>query len=171
MQKHRLAVVTLAVALGTLPAPLRAARTEDEADMRTHRLRTLDGEDTTLSAWRGEVLVVNFWASWCKPCLKELPIMNEWQESWSGRGARVVAISVDHDSREARRFVEKSGLSVQVLHDGTDGLAHALDLPSLPRTYVLDREGRIVTEVQGSTKADLAALHQSVETLLAGGAR
>ncbi len=80
-----------------------------------------------------------------------------------------MAISVDQDVRNAQRFVNKAGLQLNVLHDGPKGLARVLDLPALPSTYVLDRDGRVVTVVRGSSEADLAKLERTVESLIAAG--
>jgi len=138
----------------------------------SHTLKALDdGAETKLSALRGEIVVVNFWASWCAPCLKELPIMDGWNTAWAGRGARVVAISIDKSKKKAKRFVEKANLELTVLHDGPSGLAKTLDLPSLPCTFLLDRKGNIVTVVRSSSMKDLDALQQKVEFLLTSTAK
>ena len=93
--------------------------------------------------------------------------MNDWHNAWADRGARVVAISIDKEVRNARRFAKKAKLSLTVLHDESMRLAKALDLSSLPCTFVLDREGKVVTVIRSSKKEDLAALHGTVESLLA----
>lgn len=132
----------------------------------SHPLESLEGDSTTLSAYRGEVVVVNFWASWCTPCRPELKVMNEWNRVWVERGARVVAISVDKELRNAKRFAEQEQLSLTVLHDGPSGLAKELDLPSLPCTFVLDRNGKVVKVIHTSSKKDLRSVEQKVEALL-----
>ncbi len=129
-------------------------------------LTSLDGGKTTLSSFRGEVVVVNFWASWCPPCRKELPIMDGWHTKWSGRGARVVAISIDKEIHKARRFAEEANLSLTVLHDDPSGLAKTLDLPALPCTFLLDRDGNVVQMIRSSSEEDLEALHKKAESLL-----
>lgn len=129
-------------------------------------LTALDGGKTTLSSFRGEVVVVNFWASWCPPCRKELPIMDGWHAKWTGRGGRVVAISIDKEIHKARRFAEEANLSMTILHDDPSGLARTLDLPSLPCTFLLDRDGNVVQMIRGSSEEDLEALHKKAESLL-----
>ena len=116
---------------------------------------------------RGEVVVVNFWASWCAPCLKELPVLDRWHTAWAGRGARVVAISVDKDARKAKRFADDAELSLTVFHDGPAGLARTLDLPSLPCTFLLDRDGNVVSMIKSSSAKDLALIENKAESLLA----
>jgi thiol-disulfide isomerase/thioredoxin len=136
------------------------------AALSSYQLSALDGTETTLGSYRGEVVVVNFWASWCAPCRKELPVMNQWHEAWTPRGGRVVAISVDSDLRKARRFAADAKLTLTVLHDGPDGLARAIDIPSLPCTFLLDRDGRVVSVVRSSSQESLEELHREAEKLL-----
>jgi len=156
------AVIASTVAIGSLEAG-----TEQSEALASHSLKSLDGSEIKLSSFKGEVVVVNFWASWCAPCRKELPVMDGWNKAWAGRGARVVAISIDKEERKARRFAEDTGLSLTLIHDGPSGLAKALDLPSLPCTYVLDRDGEVVSVIRSSSAEDLAKVERKVESLLA----
>jgi thiol-disulfide isomerase/thioredoxin len=162
----RTALVIASVAMVTPSAWTAHADGDVSAKQAKHRLATLDGDAATLSSYRGEVVVGNFWASWCAPCRKELPLMNGWHEAWSARGGRVVAISVDKDPRKARRFAADEKLTLTVLHDGPDGLAQDIDIPSLPCTFLLDRDGRVVTVVHSSSPDLLEELHQKAESLL-----
>ncbi len=157
-------VAALAVALA-LPVAV-AAKGDPANALASHKLTRLDGSASNLSQYRGEVVVVNFWASWCAPCRKELPIMNRWNDTWQRNGARVIAISVDSEAAKAKRFVEKAGLTMDVFHDGPGGLAQTLDLPSLPCTYLLDRSGRVLRVLQSSNPEDLASLERQVNTML-----
>jgi len=159
-------IVALMLLAWAAAADTAAASAETSDVLGNYQLSSFDGTKTRLSSFRGEVVVVNFWASWCPPCLKELPTMNEWHVAWAGRGARVVAISIDEDVRNARRFAEKANLSLDLFHDGPRGLARKLDLPSLPYTVLLDREGNVVSVIRSSSAKDLAALEQKVASLL-----
>lgn len=162
-----------AVSLASLApaAPATGADDHTRKALADYRLAALDGRETSLSAYRGEVVVVNFWASWCTPCRKELPVMNGWNEAWEQRGGRVVAISVDKDARKARRFANDEKLTLTVLHDGPDGLARAIDIPSLPCTFLLDRDGNVVTVVRSSSPESLEELRKQAESLLKRPAR
>lgn len=157
--------IALAATLGGARGAAAAAM-DREAALRARALTTLDGRAASLAAWEGEVLVVNFWASWCAPCRRELAQLDAWNAGWEPRGARVVAVSLDQERERARRFAADQDLGLTVLHDGPDGLARELDLPAVPTTYVLDRRGAVVLEVQGSGQRELERLRLAVEQLL-----
>ncbi len=130
-------------------------------------LEAPDGETTRLAELRGDVVIVNFWASWCKPCKKELKHLDDWNVRLDGSGARIVAISVDHDARRMMRFVESAEITLPVYHDGPDGLAKTLALPSLPCTVVLDREGSVVRVVTDGRLESLRHTQDLVDTMVA----
>lgn len=161
-------IVSLTATLLVSATTARMAVAADTSELlASHELTSFDGGTTSLSAYRGEVLVVNFWASWCAPCRKELLIMNEWNATWAGRGARVVAISIDKELRNAQRFAQSTELSMTVFHDGPSGLARDLDLPSLPCTFVLDQNGKVVEMISSSSSKELARIQRKVESLIA----
>lgn len=156
------------LAAGLSGATIRSAEADDRAALlRARPLTDADGATTTLAAWDGQIVVVNFWASWCAPCRRELPQLDRWNADWSPRGAHVVAVSLDGDRERAQRFVADQELKLTVLHDGPEGLARQLDLPAVPTTYVLDRDGTVILEVQGSGERELKCVRETVEKLLA----
>ncbi len=130
-------------------SPAAVPASHPDGPLGSHRLATLDGGDLRLADLAGEIVVVNFWASWCKPCRKEVPELNDVHRWLSGREGRVVAVSIDHDRARAARFASRQGMAMTVCHDGPDGLARALDISSVPFTLVLDRDGRIAHTVSG----------------------
>ena len=132
-----------------------------------HTLRGLDGRTLRLGSLQGEVVVVNFWASWCGPCRKELPSLDRLHASIAPRGGRVVAVSIDHEERNVRRFIRAHRLSLPVYHDGPDGLARKLDLPHVPFTVVLDRDGGVALTTGGADERALEAIAATTRRLLA----
>lgn len=162
-------VVSVLITVSTGMAAGVASAKEPEpvsALLMSHQMVDLEGESVGLETYRGEVLVVNFWASWCAPCLRELPILDSWNTTWQGNGARVIAISIDSKAANAQAFVTHEDLGLSVWLDGPQGLAARLDLPAVPTSYVIDRAGRVVLRIEGSSPDDLARMQQKVQSLL-----
>lgn len=156
-----LAAVLLSVAL-TTPAASAATSTWigrelPEAAWR-HAFRDASGKTHTLSEWKGQTLVVNFWATWCAPCREEMPRLARLHGALVPRGGVVVAISVDRDPMSVSSYLMKESVAVPAVIDGPDGLAKTLDLRQLPVTFLVDASGRIIDEVSGGSVAGLDRL-------------
>jgi thiol-disulfide isomerase/thioredoxin len=132
-----------------------------------HRLQTLDGTSLTVGSLRGEVVVLNFWASWCAPCRKELPELAMLHAQLAPRGGRVLAVSIDQDPRNAERFARVHRLSLPIASDGPDGLARLLDLDAVPITLVLDRGGAVAATVVGADAKTLERIATVAKELVA----
>lgn len=153
--------------LCVLPAVASADDTTAwERTLAGHALERTDGSTLRLDELRGEVVVVSFWASWCKPCKKELRELDGWLSGSGSDSPRVVAVSIDSDTKKAIRFVEDAAVRIPVYLDGPDGLAKSLDLPALPLTLVLDRQGRIAHVAKGGSAEEIAALRRTVRELM-----
>lgn len=157
-----LAAAALAVlaAAAVLSAPPAAAGPGAPPAMDPDRVRTLrhhpltaaDGSTLRLADLAGEVVVVNFWATWCRPCRREMPLLDAMNARLAGDGARVVAISVDREPNHVRRFLAETRIALPVFVDGPEGLAKSLDLPYIPYTVVLDRKGNMAFAGSASSK-------------------
>lgn len=132
-----------------------------------HSLRMLDGSTLTLGSLRGEVVVVNFWASWCPPCRRELPALDKLHTELVRSGGRVLAVSIDLEQRNAVRFAKSNRIALPIAHDGPDGLARLLDLQHVPFTMVLDRNGAVAFTTSGSDAAALDRIGETARRLLA----
>jgi thiol-disulfide isomerase/thioredoxin len=129
-------------------------------------LHTLDGSPLPRPG-TGGVLVVNFWATWCKPCKGEMPLLDELHRRLGETGGAVIAISIDRKPERVSDFVAELGLGLPVCVDGPEGLAERLDLEYLPYTFVLDGAGRILHEGAGGKGENWAAVEETVDRLLA----
>ncbi len=136
---------------------------------------TLNGADkpVSLDALRGQVLYVDFWASWCAPCLASFPFMNELQRSYGGRGLRVVAIDMDEKAADGARFLDRHPAEFEVARGpegahGPDGqCAKDFGVATMPSSFLVDRKG-VVREVhKGFRPDDAEALKAKLEALLA----
>ncbi len=131
-------------------------------------MRTLDGKAVSLADLEGQVVVINFWASWCAPCRRELPQLDALHSEVARKGGRVLAISVDLERANVDRFRKRLGLTLPMVHDGPEGLAAALGLRELPFTLVLGRDGDVAYSTSRSDAAGVAALSTATRALLSG---
>ncbi len=132
-----------------------------------YRLKTLDGQNRTLRQDRGKVVLVNFWATWCPPCLREMPAMQRLYEKFRGRGFEVVAVSVDQGNSEAvRKFVNNLKLSFPIVLDPDQVTKQAYRVRALPTTFLIDRLGRVVALGMGAREWDGEAAFGLIEHLL-----
>jgi cytochrome c biogenesis protein CcmG/thiol:disulfide interchange protein DsbE len=103
----------------------------------------------SLADYRGQVVVLNFWASWCDPCRAESPLLQRWHERLRRDDATVVGIDVQDVSGDARRFVGAHGLTYPMLRDGGGDLREQFGILGFPETFVIDRRGRIAAVARG----------------------
>jgi len=105
------------------------------------------GQPLRLADFRGKFLVVNFWATWCPPCLEELPSLNRFHDQLAGRGVVVLGVSVDEDAGAYQNFLKKAGLRFLTARDPTRKVSHRYGTFKYPETYFIDRQGKIVQKI------------------------
>ncbi len=104
---------------------------------------TAQGQVTFLSDFRGKIVLVNFWATWCTYCRMQMPYIEQVYEEWSGEELVVLAINVGESSEDVASFVQSQGLTHPVLVDREGQVATRYGIPGLPVTFFIDREGLI----------------------------
>lgn len=119
-------------------------------------LATLDGRTVTLSELRGKPVVIEFWASWCRPCRRQLPAMAELHHRYESRGIHFLLVNTAEEEATVRRFLERVKVSGTVLLDPDDRVGELYGTEILPSLFVLDGDGRIQAAEAG-TITDLAA--------------
>jgi cytochrome c biogenesis protein CcmG, thiol:disulfide interchange protein DsbE len=113
-----------------------------------------DDQDLSLASLRGKAVLLNFWASWCLPCKEEAPHFERvWQEQ-RDRGLVVLGLDSKDFRKDARRFVQRFGLSFPIVFDGEGEVSKRYGVTGYPETFVLDREGRVVDAIVGSVNSD-----------------
>ena len=119
-------------------------------------LPDLQGQQQPIAQWRGNVLIVNFWATWCPPCLKEIPEFIRLQEQFGARGVQFVGIAIDDHSKVVE-FAARLGVNYPILMAETEGISLARQagnrLGGLPFTVIIDRQG-------STSKIELGALDE-----------
>jgi thiol-disulfide isomerase/thioredoxin len=121
------------------------------------RLPSLAGGEVDLASRRGKVVLLNFWATWCPPCVAEMPSLERLHQALGPEGLSVVTVSTDEDAAELRRFVAAHSLTLPVLEDPGGRLAAGeYRTTGYPETFVLDRDGRLLQHVVGPAEWDSA---------------
>lgn len=130
----------------------------------------LDGEQVALRDLRGDVVVLNVWATWCYPCRREMPTIEALHRELAPYGLRVVAVSIDGDraAREIRRFVEEYELGFTILHDPGQQVTRDFRTRGVPETFLIDREGRLIRHWVGLIDARSDAVRGPVLAALRG---
>jgi thiol-disulfide isomerase/thioredoxin len=174
----------LAAVLITAPAllasnPAQAAAGEDEKEVTWHPkplpgplttvMQDAKGADATLAAFAGKVLVVNFWATWCAPCIKEMPTLDALQAKLGGPGFQVLAVSQDREGlKVAQPFVEKNGWKNIALYvEPKARFAKDAALRGLPTTIILDQKGQEVGRLEGTIDWAAPKVVESLSKLIA----
>jgi cytochrome c biogenesis protein CcmG/thiol:disulfide interchange protein DsbE len=132
-------------------------------------LAQLDGPPFTLATLQGQVVVINFWASWCAECHTEQSALNETWQQFRASGVVVVGVNFQDTSSEARDYVRTAGVSYPVVEDSDSRAALAYGVRGIPETFIVDRSGRIVDRVIGPVGA--AKLAGQINSLLSAGSR
>jgi peroxiredoxin len=123
-------------------------------------LRDLNGRPWTLKDLKGKVVMLNFWATWCPPCRKEMPDLESLYKRFASQGLLVLGVS-DDDPEKVREFVQKQGTTYPVLLDPGSRVNHLLHIEGIPKTFVFDREGKIVSQsIDMRTKSQFLAMLQ-----------
>jgi cytochrome c biogenesis protein CcmG, thiol:disulfide interchange protein DsbE len=107
--------------------------------------KDLDGRAIDLRDLRGDVVLLNVWATWCFPCRREMPAFEELHRELGDHGLRIVAVSVDAAgaTRDIREFVHEYGLSFDILHDPAQHVSRAFQTVGVPETFLIDDRGRL----------------------------
>jgi thiol-disulfide isomerase/thioredoxin len=125
------------------------------------------GDRVALGDQAGRLVLVNFWATWCEPCVKELPALDALARDLGNRGLTVLAVNVDRGRRShVTGYAERLGLTVPVLLDRDGAVRRAYQVRALPTTYLIGRDGRISGRVLGERPWDDAAHRAALEALL-----
>ncbi len=151
------------------------AGTAQAAEVRTWKggppppleLKDLGGNPKSLGDWRGKVVVVNFWATWCEPCIEEMPSLQRLGERHASKGLAVMGVNLAEGEARIRSFMDKHGVNMTVLLD-RDGIAKKdWKVRGVPATYVIGRDGRIRFSIVGQVDFADPAIEGRIVALLA----
>ena len=124
------------------------------------------GQPIDLEGLKGKVVLVDFWASWCPPCLASLPAYNKIRQEIGTSDFEIIAINVDEDIEDGLKFLEKHPVDYPVLADPDGQIGIPYGIGNLPRSFLLDRDGRIIATYKSFKAGDEVKLQQEITALL-----
>ena len=106
-------------------------------------LKSSTGENLRLSEYRGDVVMINFWATWCGPCRQEMPLLDQLYTRYERVGFNLLGVNIDDDSRRAMQMIEELGVNFPVLFDARKEVSKLYEVEAMPVTVLVDREGTV----------------------------
>ncbi len=124
-----------------------------------------DIKDFKLDQYQGKVLYLDFWASWCKPCQKSFPWMNQLQKKFPADKFQVVTINVDEQSKDMHDFLKKVPADFDIFHDPNGQLAAKFELEGMPTSYLINKEGKVTRKHIGFYEKKVSEYETEIKEL------
>ena len=131
-------------------------------------LPTAAGESVALDKLKGRVVYVDFWASWCGPCRRSFPWLNEMQQKYGARGFTVVGVNVDKRRPDAERFLQQTPATFTIVYDEAGKTPEAYTVKGMPSSYLIDAAGKVVAIESGFRDEQKAVFEERIRALLPG---
>lgn len=129
--------------------------------------KTKSGKKINLSSYRGRVVYLDFWASWCIPCKDSFPWMNEMQARYKKNGLVIVAVNLDDDAKQAKRFLDKNPAKFTISYNQDGTVASKYGVEVMPSSYLIDKKGNIVYKKLGFKHKDKDKMEAALKKALA----
>ena len=142
MKAHTVISLLLATAL-TVGAPLGAAAADTTGVAPPFTLNELGGQSASLSQYKGQVVMLNFWATWCGPCQQEMPLLDQMYRKYKPAGFTLIGVNVDKDAPPVKQLLERKPVSFPVLLDPASQVSKAYHVDEMPSTVLIDRKGNV----------------------------
>ena len=125
-----------------------------------------NGRTVSLNSFGGKVLVLNFWATWCAPCIEELPSLDQFQREFAKSGVVVLGVSVDKDEKAYKRFLSRVNVAFLTARDPDNKINAEYGTFKFPETYIINREGKVVEKIISATNWTDDKMMNYVKSLL-----
>ena len=163
-QTLKTALYILGIASLLQAAPVAAEISQGPAPDFT--LKSHSGENLRLSEFRGEVVMINFWASWCGPCRQEMPLLDELYSQYQPMGFTILGVNVEEDSSQAKKLLKDIPVTFPVLFDNNSQVSKLYDVVAMPSTVLVDRSGNVRYLHHGYKPGYEEAYQQQVRALI-----
>ncbi|MFI5315291.1 MAG: TlpA family protein disulfide reductase [Myxococcota bacterium] len=162
-----LAISAVLLAFGLAPARALAVDAGQPAPL--FSARALEGDSTlSLGAYKGKVVYLDFWASWCGPCQTAMPLIESLRSEFPADQFQVIAVNVDQDPAKAKAFLERRKVGYPSVSDPEGHLPETYGLKTMPTSYLIDRNGVVRSVHAGFRASDLDGLRNEIRALLGG---
>jgi peroxiredoxin len=158
--KNRIAAMVAAIAIA-MPA---LAGTGGPAP--TFTLSSNDGKSVSLSQYQGQVVMINFWASWCGPCREEFPLLDSIYRKYNKLGFTMLGVNVEPDSKAANDWLKQTPVTFPILYDTDSKVSKLYDVASMPSTVIIDRTGKVRVLHRGYKPGDENEYMDSIRALI-----
>ena len=164
MRRNYSAILLVFLAMLALPGLIYSDSANAESSSSIH-LDTAKGV-LKLDSLKGQVVYLDFWASWCAPCKKSFPWLNEIHAKYEKQGFKVVAVNLDKDKALAQKFLKHHPAKFVIGYDPEGKIASQLKVQGMPSSFLIDRKGNIVASHVGFKKKNIKSLEAEIEKLL-----
>ena len=162
---HKTSLIVALMVFSFLPGSAYSVEVDQKAPKFSVQ-NLLDGEHVSLEQLKGKVVYLDFWASWCPPCLKSFPFMEELKQKYSKRGLVVIAVGLDENFEDAWVFLNQTQASFVIAHNNRGDIATLYDVQAMPSSYLIGRDGKIKLRHLGFNAGDKDKLQRKIESVL-----
>ncbi|HYL72040.1 MAG TPA: TlpA disulfide reductase family protein [Candidatus Dormibacteraeota bacterium] len=159
--KNRIAAIAAALALS-----LPALAGSEGGPAPGFSLDSRAGSQVSLAQYKGQVVMINFWASWCGPCRQEMPLLESIYKKYSKMGFTMIGVNVEPDSNAANEWLKQTPVSFPILYDKDSKVSKLYDVSGMPSTVIIDRSGKLRMLHRGYKPGDENEYLDSIRTLV-----
>jgi len=159
--KNRIAVIAAALAIG-----LPALAGPSGAPAPQFTLSARSGRDVSLTQYHGQVVMINFWASWCGPCRQEMPLLESIYKKYNKLGFTLLGVNVEPDSQAADDWLKATPVTFPILYDKESKVSKLYDVAGMPSTVIIDRRGKLRMLHRGYKPGDENEYLDSIRSLI-----
>jgi thiol-disulfide isomerase/thioredoxin len=157
-------IMAVIVAVLTLSLPALAGTPTSPAPAFT--LASRGGQDVSLAQYKGQVVMINFWASWCGPCRQEMPLLESIYKKYNRMGFTMLGVNVEPDSNAANEWLKATPVSFPILYDRDSKVSKLYDVAGMPSTVIIDRGGKLRVLHRGYKPGDENEYLDSIRSLI-----